>query len=86
MAEVTKSILQAKPHTKILIITAFPADPLAKQALDAGAKGLVKTGFRKHTPRSIEAYRGRRFDSAMSQMHDLSAEIGFCIKRGYYRL
>ncbi len=44
-AEVTKSILKAKPESKILIITAYPTDPLAKQALDAGALSLLKKPF-----------------------------------------
>jgi DNA-binding NtrC family response regulator len=44
-AEVTKTIMKNKPEAKILIITAFPGDPLAKQSLDAGAKGLVKKPF-----------------------------------------
>ena len=44
-AEVTKNILAQKPEAKVLIITAFPGDPLARQALDAGAKGLVKKPF-----------------------------------------
>jgi len=44
-AEVTRNIMARKPDSKILIITAFPGDPLAKQSLDAGAKGLVKKPF-----------------------------------------
>lgn len=44
-AEVTESILKAKPESKILIITAYPTDPLAKQALDAGALSLLKKPF-----------------------------------------
>ena len=44
-AEVTESVLKEKPHAKILVITAHPNDPLAKRALDAGAKGLVKKPF-----------------------------------------
>lgn len=44
-AEVTKSILKVKPESKILIITAYPTDPLAKQALDAGALSLLKKPF-----------------------------------------
>jgi len=44
-AEVTKSILSVKPDAKILIITAFPSDPLARQALDLGAIALVKKPF-----------------------------------------
>lgn len=44
-AEITESILKAKPDAKVLIITAHPADPLARRALDAGAKGLLKKPF-----------------------------------------
>lgn len=44
-AEVTESILKAKPDAKILMITAHPTDPLAKKALDAGAKALLKKPF-----------------------------------------
>jgi len=44
-AEVTASILASKPEAKILIITGHPTDPLAAQALDAGAKGLLKKPF-----------------------------------------
>ena len=43
--EITRTVLQKKPDAKILIITGFPGDPLAKQSLDAGAKGLVKKPF-----------------------------------------
>jgi DNA-binding NtrC family response regulator len=41
----TESILRKRPEAKILIITAYPADPLAKKALDAGAKALLKKPF-----------------------------------------
>lgn len=44
-AEVTKSILSRKPQTNILVITAFPGDPLARESLDAGARGLLKKPF-----------------------------------------
>jgi CheY-like chemotaxis protein len=44
-AEVTKSIRKIKPDAKILIITAFPSDPLARLALDSGAVSLVKKPF-----------------------------------------
>jgi CheY-like chemotaxis protein len=44
-AEVTEAILEGKPDAKILIITAYPTDPLAKRALDAGAVGLLKKPF-----------------------------------------
>lgn len=44
-AEVTEAIMAEKPDTKILIITAYPADPLARRALDAGAVSLLKKPF-----------------------------------------
>ena len=44
-AEVTETILSEKPNAAILVITAHPSDPLAKRALGAGAKGLVKKPF-----------------------------------------
>ncbi len=44
-AEITETILRHKPDAKVLVVTAYPQDPLAKRALDAGAKGLVKKPF-----------------------------------------
>lgn len=44
-AELTKSIIEAKPESKILILTAYPTDPLAKKALEAGALSLLKKPF-----------------------------------------
>lgn len=44
-AAVTRAILSAKPRAKVLIITGHPSDPLAREALDAGAKGLLKKPF-----------------------------------------
>ena len=44
-AEVARSVLGKKPNAKILVITAHPTDPFAKQALDAGAKGILKKPF-----------------------------------------
>jgi two-component system, NtrC family, response regulator AtoC len=44
-AEVTREILEKKHDAKILIITAFPSDPLAEQALSNGSIGLVKKPF-----------------------------------------
>ncbi|RKX96263.1 MAG: response regulator [Spirochaetes bacterium] len=44
-AEITKSIIEKKPNAKILILTAYPTDPLAKKALDSGAKSLLKKPF-----------------------------------------
>jgi len=44
-AEITKNIMQRKPHARILIITAYPDDPLAAQALEAGAISLLQKPF-----------------------------------------
>jgi DNA-binding NtrC family response regulator len=44
-AEVTKSIHNKHPDSKILIITGYPNDPLAKRALDYGALSLLKKPF-----------------------------------------
>lgn len=44
-AEITENIMTAKPDAKILILTAHPTHPLAKKALDAGAKALLKKPF-----------------------------------------
>lgn len=44
-AEVTEGIIKVKPDAKILIITAYPTDPLAKRALDAGARSLIRKPF-----------------------------------------
>jgi len=44
-AEITESILKEKPEARILILTAYTADPLAKRALEAGALSLLKKPF-----------------------------------------
>jgi len=44
-AEVTEGIRKNKAGAKILIITAYPNDPLAVRALHAGAFGLLKKPF-----------------------------------------
>ena len=44
-AELTAAIMEARPDAKILIITAFPTDPLAAEAMDAGALALLKKPF-----------------------------------------
>ena len=44
-AELTESVLKEKPDANILVITGYPQDPLAKRAVDAGAKGLLKKPF-----------------------------------------
>lgn len=44
-AEVSKEILTEKPGSKILIITGYPGDPIAAEAMQAGARGLVKKPF-----------------------------------------
>jgi DNA-binding NtrC family response regulator len=44
-AEVTEGIRKVRTDAKILIITAYPGDPLAARALKAGAFGLLKKPF-----------------------------------------
>jgi CheY-like chemotaxis protein len=44
-AEVTEAIRARKPDARILVITAYPSDPLAERAIKAGAVGLVKKPF-----------------------------------------
>lgn len=44
-AEVTEEIRRGRPDARILIVTAFPSDPLVQRALDAGAFALLKKPF-----------------------------------------
>jgi len=44
-ADVATAILKEKPESRVLILTAYPSDPLAKKALDAGALALLKKPF-----------------------------------------
>ena len=44
-AEVTENIMRKKPGAKVLILTAFATDHLAKRALDAGALSLLNKPF-----------------------------------------
>ena len=44
-AELTETILHARPDSHLLVITGYPSDPLVQRALDAGAKGVVKKPF-----------------------------------------
>ncbi len=44
-AEVTEAVLARKPSARILVITAYPNDPLAERAVRAGAIGLLKKPF-----------------------------------------
>ena len=44
-AQVTEGILTKKPDAKVLILTGYPTDPLAKKALDAGALSLLRKPF-----------------------------------------
>ena len=44
-AEVVEAVLQKKPGTRILVITAYPNDPLAERAIKAGAVGLLRKPF-----------------------------------------
>lgn len=44
-ADVTKSIILRKPNAKIFVITGFPGDQLTQNALENGAKGILKKPF-----------------------------------------
>lgn len=44
-AELTEAVLARKPSARILVITAYPNDPLAERAVRAGAIGLLKKPF-----------------------------------------
>ncbi|GAB6090066.1 response regulator [Spirochaeta dissipatitropha] len=44
-AEVTQAIMAAKAESKILIITGHPGDPIAAEAMNSGAKGIIKKPF-----------------------------------------
>lgn len=44
-ALITKTILEHKKNANIMIITAFPGDQIVREALDYGAKGVVKKPF-----------------------------------------
>ena len=44
-AEIAASVLTEKSDANVLVITGYPGDPLARKALDAGARGLVKKPF-----------------------------------------
>jgi DNA-binding NtrC family response regulator len=44
-AEIVEAIMQKKPGTRVLVITAYPNDPLAERAIKAGAVGLLRKPF-----------------------------------------
>ena len=44
-AELTEAVRARKPNARILVITAYPNDPLAERALGAGAVGLLRKPF-----------------------------------------
>ena len=44
-AEVTEAIRAIRPDARVLVITAFPNDPLVRRALDAGAIDVVRKPF-----------------------------------------
>ncbi len=44
-AEVTRSVLERKPELPVLVITGHPHDPLAAEALSAGARSLIGKPF-----------------------------------------
>jgi DNA-binding NtrC family response regulator len=44
-AEITEAIRAARPDARVLVITAFPNDPLVFRALDAGAIDIIRKPF-----------------------------------------
>jgi DNA-binding NtrC family response regulator len=44
-AEIVEDIMAHKPGSRVLVITAYPNDPLADRAMRAGAVGLLKKPF-----------------------------------------
>jgi len=44
-AEITEAIRAARPDARVLVITAFPNDPLVRRALDAGAIDIIRKPF-----------------------------------------
>jgi DNA-binding NtrC family response regulator len=44
-AEIAEAVLAKKPSARILVITAYPNDPLVQRAMTAGAIGLLKKPF-----------------------------------------
>jgi len=44
-AEIAEAVLSRKPEARILVITAYPNDPLVQRAITAGAVGLLKKPF-----------------------------------------
>ncbi len=44
-AEITEAIRAARPDARVLVITAFPNDPLVRRAFDAGAFDIVRKPF-----------------------------------------
>lgn len=44
-AEITEKVVAEKRAARILIVTGFPGDPVARRALEAGAVGLMSKPF-----------------------------------------
>ncbi len=44
-AEIVEAIRAARPDARIVVISAFPNDPLVRRALDAGAIDIVRKPF-----------------------------------------
>jgi DNA-binding NtrC family response regulator len=44
-AEIIEAIRAARPDARVLVITAFPNDPLVRRALDAGAIDILRKPF-----------------------------------------
>jgi DNA-binding NarL/FixJ family response regulator len=45
MPKSTEAVLAKKPKARILVITAYPNDPLVERAIRAGAVGLLRKPF-----------------------------------------
>lgn len=44
-AEITRNLLRARPEAQVLAISGHPGDPIAQEALRAGAIGLLRKPF-----------------------------------------
>jgi DNA-binding NtrC family response regulator len=44
-AEIVEAIIAARPTARVLVITAYPSDPLVERAMRAGAVGILKKPF-----------------------------------------
>ena len=69
--EAARQIRKALPRTEVLILTMHDSEQLAREALAAGARGLlVKTDVRRHLVAAVEALAEHKpfFASAVSSL------------------